>query len=57
VAQIEGRADDHALATTKYVTRATLRHHGGLWFNDELFVIARGLRTVAARVTPFRRGS
>jgi hypothetical protein len=23
------------------VTRATLRRHGGLWCNDELFVIAR----------------
>jgi hypothetical protein len=23
------------------VTRATLRRHGGLWFNVELFVIAR----------------
>jgi hypothetical protein len=32
-----------ALATTKHVdvTRATLRRHGGLWLNDELFVVAR----------------
>jgi hypothetical protein len=32
-----------ALATTRYldVTRATLRRYGGLWFNDELFVMAR----------------
>jgi hypothetical protein len=32
-----------ALAATKYldVTRAALRRHGGLWLNDELFVIAR----------------
>jgi hypothetical protein len=32
-----------ALATTKYfdMMRATLRRHGGLWFNDELFAIAR----------------
>jgi hypothetical protein len=43
VAQIEEERMTEALATTKYldVTRATLRRHGGLWFNDELFVIAR----------------
>ena len=43
VAQIEDGRMTEALATTTYldVTRATLRRHGGLWFNDELFVIAR----------------
>jgi hypothetical protein len=43
VAQIEDDRMTEALATTKYldITRATLRRHGGLWFNDELFVIAR----------------
>ena len=43
VAQIEEGRMTEALATTTYldVTRATLRRHGGLWFNDELFVIAR----------------
>lgn len=43
VAQIEDERMTEALATTRYldVTRATLRRHGGLWFNDELFVIAR----------------
>jgi hypothetical protein len=43
VAQIEDRRMTEALATTRYldVTRATLRRHGGLWFNDELFVFAR----------------
>jgi hypothetical protein len=43
VAQMEDERVTEALATTKYldVTRATLRRHGGLWFNDELFVIVR----------------
>jgi len=43
VAQIEDGRMTEALGTTTYldVTRATLRRHGGLWFNDELFVIAR----------------
>jgi capsid protein len=43
VAQIEDQRMTGAVATTEYldVTRATLRRHGGLWFNDELFLIAR----------------
>ncbi len=43
VAQIEDERLRAALATPAYldVTRRTLRRHGGLWFNDELFVIAR----------------
>jgi hypothetical protein len=43
VAQIEDGRMTEALATTRYldVTRATLRRYGGLWFNDELFVMAR----------------
>jgi SAM-dependent methyltransferase len=43
VAQIEDERMTEALSSAKYleVTRATLRRHGGLWFNDEMFVIAR----------------
>jgi hypothetical protein len=43
VAQIEDTRMTEALASSRYleVTRETLRRHGGLWFNDELFVIAR----------------
>jgi hypothetical protein len=43
VAQIEDARMTEALASSRYleVTRETLRRHGGLWFNDELFVIAR----------------
>jgi hypothetical protein len=43
VAQIEDQRMTGAVATTEYldVTRTTLRRHGGLWFNDELFLIAR----------------
>ncbi len=43
VAQIEDDRMTESLGTTRHleVTRATLRRHGGLWFNDELFVIAR----------------
>ena len=43
VAQIEDERLRAALATTRYldVTREVLRRHGGLWFNDERFVIAR----------------
>ena len=44
VAQIEDDRMTEALASTRYieVSQAALRRHGGLWFNDELFVIARG---------------
>ena len=43
VAQIEDDRITEALASMRYieVSQATLRRHGGLWFNDELFVIAR----------------
>jgi hypothetical protein len=43
VARIEDGRMSEALTTTEYldVTRARLRRYGGLWFNDELFVIAR----------------
>ena len=43
VAQIEDPRMSEALATSRYleVTRRVLRERGGLWFNDERFVIAR----------------
>jgi len=44
VAQIEDDRMTEALGSTRYieVSQAALRRHSGLWFNDELFVIARG---------------
>jgi hypothetical protein len=43
VAQIEDERMTAALGSTRYleVSQAVLRRNGGLWFNDELFVIAR----------------
>jgi hypothetical protein len=43
VAQIEDRRLASAMASDHYlnVTREVLRKHGGLWFNDERFVISK----------------
>lgn len=43
VAQIEDRRLEKALASTEYLeaTAASLQEHGGLWFNDESFVVSR----------------
>ena len=43
VAQIEDERLEEALAENRYLeaTRKVLRRYGGLWFNDESFVIAR----------------
>jgi SAM-dependent methyltransferase len=43
VAQIEDERLAEAMANSRYLdaTRAVLRKHGGLWFNDESYVIAR----------------
>ena len=43
VAQIEDKRMASALANDKYLeaTRSVLQRHGGLWFNDEIFMIAR----------------
>jgi hypothetical protein len=40
---VEDERMTEALAATRYldITRTILRRHGGLWCNDELFVIAR----------------
>jgi hypothetical protein len=43
VAQIEDERLAAAMANSAYIeaTRAVLREHGGLWFNDEAYVISR----------------
>lgn len=43
VNQIEDERLGEAVATGKYLeaTQAVLRRHGGLWFNDESFVVSR----------------
>lgn len=43
VAQIEDERLSEAMANSAYInaTRDVLREHGGLWFNDESYVIAR----------------
>ena len=43
VAQIEDERLTAAMGNTAYLdaTRAVLRKNGGLWFNDESFIVAR----------------
>ena len=43
VAQMEDRRIDEVMADSEYlkVTADVLREHGGLWFNDETFVVRR----------------
>ncbi len=43
VTQVEDERLGEAIANGKYLdaTQAVLRKHGGLWFNDEAFVVSR----------------
>jgi hypothetical protein len=43
VAQIEDERLDSVITDGAYLdaTQATLQKHGGLWFNDETFVVTR----------------
>ena len=43
VSQIEDEMLEPVLSTGKYLehTEAVLRKYGGLWFNDEIFVISK----------------
>ena len=43
VNQVEDERLGEAVANGKYLeaTQAVLRKHGGLWFNDESFVVSR----------------
>jgi hypothetical protein len=43
VAQVEDQRLDEAVKDNRYIeaTREVLREHGGLWFNDESYVISR----------------
>lgn len=45
VAQVEGERLESVLAHGEYLeeTRHILRKYGGLWFNDEVFVVSRKL--------------
>ena len=50
VNQIEDERLGEVVATGTYLdaTQAVLRKHGGLWFNDESFVVSRGVNTSPA---------